>query len=328
MNALESLRLILLTAIGLGVLASILGSLGVGVVLGWVRTWAPASRRWALVLAGVTPLLSAVVAFGASILPVVWSYVKPGADRCMHHDDARAHLCFIHWPSQVSDLLGWSIVAGVLVWMMLRLVVALTALHRTYRLLLALRTQASLDADGRTWTVPVERPFGITLGLIRPWILLSAGLRAMVSPDALTVIVAHEEAHVRAHDALLQLLVRFASFLLWPSVRHQLGEELLLATEQAADEQAAQAVGDRVRVAEAILTVERLKVSTTELPLLSVSFAPQHVARRVESLLEEPLPANPVVPMGALLLVVSALVLSASDPIHHLAESVLGLLLS
>lgn len=323
----NALRLILLTAIGLGALASILGSLGVGVVLGWVRSWAPASRRWALVLAGVTPLLSAVVAFGAAILPAVWSYVKPGVDRCLHHDDASAHLCFIHWPSQVGELVGWSIVVGVLGWVMLRLVVALAALHRTYRLLVALRAQAVLDTDGRTWTVPVERPFGITLGLLRPWILLSAGLRSMVSPDTLAVIVAHEEAHVRARDALLQLLVRIASFVLWPSVRQQLAEELLLATEQAADEQAAHAVGDRVRVAEAILMVERLKVPTDALPLLSVSFAPQHVTRRVESLLEEPRPAHPVVPMVALLLLVSAIVLSASDPIHHLAESVLGLLL-
>lgn len=327
MSALEALRLILLTAIGFGVLASVLGSLGVGVLLGWVRSWAPTSRRCALVLAGVTPLLSAMVAFGAAILPVLWSYIRPGVDRCLHHDDERVHPCVVHWPSQISEFLGWSIVAVVTGWLVLRLGVALATLYRTSRLIAALRSQASLDADGRTWAVPTARPLGITLGLLRPWILLSAGLRSVISPDTLAVIVAHEEAHVRAHDALLQLLVRGASFLIWPSVRRHLLEELLLATEQAADEQAAHTVGDRVQVAEAILAVERLKVPTDELPLLSVSFAPQHVTRRVESLLEEPRPAHPAVPVTALVLVVSAIMLSASDPIHHLAESALGLML-
>ena len=326
MSALGELRLVLLTAIGFAVLASVLGSLGVRALLNRVRAWAPASRRWALVLAGVAPLLSAAVAFGAAMLPAVWGYVEPGADHCLHHNDDHAHLCFVHWPSQVGGLLGWVIVAAVFGWMMLRLVTAASSLHRAHRLLAALRGQALPDADGRTWTVPASRPFGVTLGLFHPWVLLSAGLRALVPSGVLAVIVAHEEAHARARDSLLQLLVRACSFVLWPSVRRRLLEELVLAAEQSADEQAAQVVGDRVLVAEAILAVERLKVPTTELPMLSVSFAPQHVTRRVESLLEEPLPVHPASPVAVAIVVLSAIVLAASDPIHHLTESVLGLL--
>lgn len=326
MSALGELRLVLLTAIGFGVLASVLGSLGVGALLGRVRSWAPSSRRWALVLAGVAPVLSAVMAFGAAMLPAVWGYVEPGADHCLHHNDDHAHLCFVHWPTRVGGLLGWGIVTIVFAWLTLRLVTAGASLYRAHRLLVTLRGQASLDADGRTWTVRVDRPIGVTLGLFRPWILLSTGLRNLVSPAVQAVIVAHEEAHVRARDTLLQLVVRASSFVLWPSVRQRLLEELVLAAEQAADEQAARAVGDRVLVAEAILAVERLKVPTTSLPLLSVSFAPQHVTRRVESLLDEPLPAHPAAPVVAAVLTVSALVLAASDPIHHLTESVLGLL--
>lgn len=327
MSALGELRLVVLTAASLGFVASLLGSVVAWAVLCWTKAWGAATRRRVLVLAGVAPLLVAVVTFVAALLPAFQAYLDPGADHCLHHDDGHAHLCFVHWPLGAGGLTGWLVALGLIAWGAARLASGLAALWRASRLVRVLREQASPAPDGRTWSLPVDQPLGLTLGLWRPWILLSRGMRERIPASLLAVIVAHEEAHARARDTLVQLLVRGCSWVLWPSVREQLLDELALAAEQAADNHAALVVGDRLLVAEAIVAAEKLMArGSSPLPLLAVSFGPHHTTRRVEALLAEPLSGRSL--HSALLVMVAALVvpLVAHDHIHHLTESVLGLL--
>lgn len=84
----------------------------------------------------------------------------------------------------------------------------------------------------------------LTLGLFRPVILLPAGWRGW-SDSQLTMVLAHESAHVRRRDFLAGLAAELAVCLFWfhPLVRWLAGR-LRLEQEYAADAWAASAAGD------------------------------------------------------------------------------------
>ena len=119
-----------------------------------------------------------------------------------------------------------------------------------------------------------------------------------------------------------------ASLAHWPSLRRALQAELVLASEQTCDEAAARQVGDRLAVAETILAVERL-LARARIPehVALASFGGSAVEARVRSLLASA-PPEPV--RGSLWWLAPTALAAAVvlvDPLHHVTEHVLGLLL-
>jgi Zn-dependent protease with chaperone function len=90
------------------------------------------------------------------------------------------------------------------------------------------------------------RPFAVTVGLLRPVIVLSSGLVSRCSLAELRAVIAHEEAHRRARDPLRavcwEVLRRVAAP--FPSVG-DITEHLSVAREMAADARARAVVGRR-----------------------------------------------------------------------------------
>ena len=100
-------------------------------------------------------------------------------------------------------------------------------------------------------TLPGPAVLAYSIGVRRPQVVLSEGLRGLLDGDAVGAVVAHEAAHLRArHDHWLQL-VSLAESALWFSPQAAAtADTLRLSLEQWADKDAAGEVGtEALRVA-------------------------------------------------------------------------------
>src|SRR5438094_693631 len=78
-------------------------------------------------------------------------------------------------------------------------------------------------------------PLALTAGLSRPEVYISSYLIASLPSDMLEVVVAHERAHVRRRDGMIQFVAHISSLLHFPWARRRLLADLSLACEQACD---------------------------------------------------------------------------------------------
>ena len=140
-------------------------------------------------------------------------------------------------------------------------------------------------------------------------------------------MVAHERAHAARRDALAMTLARVVALVHLPAIRRRILAELALASEQACDEDAARACGDRVLVAETIVASERAAASAPPFAAPGIAFGGGEVAGRVESLLAasegSPAPRH----LGWLLVAALAGLAAAAPHVHHWTETLLDHLL-
>ena len=185
---------------------------------------------------------------------------------------------------------------------------AVTSLARSWRLSSATRrTLRRWLATGEPLILPsttlpafaVATPFPIVavIGVFRPRLVVARSVLESCTADELATIVAHEQAHVAHRDNLARAL-----FLLTPDVVAclPLGTRLLGAwrdaTEEAADDCAAQADGSRrVTLAQALIKVARLAPATSlPAPLpASALYRGENLDRRVRRLLDPPADPRP-----------------------------------
>jgi uncharacterized protein (TIGR03435 family) len=137
--------------------------------------------------------------------------------------------------------------------------VALTLLLRLFAgLLMSLRLLRKSDATGEATegieireSERVTAP--VTLGIIRPAILLPAGWREW-DQLKLEAVLAHERSHVRRHDPAVQLVSVIHRALLWHSpLSWYLHKRIVQAAEEASDDAAVAATQDRACYAEVLL---------------------------------------------------------------------------
>ncbi len=106
----------------------------------------------------------------------------------------------------------------------------------------------------------------VTAGWWRPVVLVPAALAARMPPDLLEALLAHELAHVRRHDYLVNLLQNVIETLLFyhPAV-WWLSNRIRAERELVADDFAARQLGEPRRLALALSELERLQFSTHHL---------------------------------------------------------------
>lgn len=317
-----SLVLVFLKVALLGMLVIVLLSPLVGIVLMPVlRRLPPARRALALLIACWLPLLGgallAAVVAGPSIASLVGFY----SGHCPAGAGAGHHHCVLH-PGTALELpwasLWLSLVGGGFALLVGRNTLVLFREYRAYQSLVRMagRSRGSEPA----LVLATDRPFAGVLGLIRPRVVLSNGLISLLNGQQRAVVEAHEQAHCARRDPLRLLLARFGALLHLPVVRRVLLREFLLATEQAADERAAAAVGDRLTVAEAILAVARANPHR----MGDLAFTGSMIDQRVDALITNP---GALRLRGVLFLAVLALLsvaVFASPMLHHSLESFLS----
>jgi D-alanyl-D-alanine endopeptidase (penicillin-binding protein 7) len=106
----------------------------------------------------------------------------------------------------------------------------------------------------------------LTAGIWRPMVLVPAALVTGMPPDLLEALLAHELAHIRRHDYLLNLLQNAIEALLFfhPAV-WWISRGVRLEREHIADDFAARQLGEPRRLALALSELERLQFSTHHL---------------------------------------------------------------
>ncbi|HEY1044176.1 MAG TPA: M56 family metallopeptidase, partial [Telluria sp.] len=231
----------------------------------------------ALPLSGVilrmsaTPLPAAVT---ATILPLAAS--EPAA---MPPVALAATAQLAGWRDALQDRLPlvlalWACGAGLLA---LRMVLGLAWVRSRSRaghsrrdplLQLQLSRMAQRFGIGRPVTLGIvdDLTSPVTAGWWRPVVLVPAALIARIPPELLEALVAHELAHIRRHDYLVNLVQGAIEIVLFyhPTV-WWLSGRVRAEREQIADDLAASMLGEPRRLALALSELDRLQLLTPTL---------------------------------------------------------------
>jgi len=106
----------------------------------------------------------------------------------------------------------------------------------------------------------------LSAGLWRPLVLLPAALALRIPADLLEALLAHELAHVRRHDYLVNLLQRVVEVLLfYHPVVWWLSHRIRIERELVADDLAASVLGEPRRLAVALSELDRCTVHSFHL---------------------------------------------------------------
>jgi len=256
--------------IQLGVLAALLFSMVAAIGVAWVYPHlrrrlgrsAPAERAWWVFALCALPAASAVGLTALCFLPSVLDSLWPGFDHCPQHGGRHPHLCLVHLPLAPGSVAGWIVATTLAAVLALRLLHRMVRTARSRGALRQLARSALFDRERGAWIVESEVPLAMTSGLFRCRTFVSSALLASLPPALVDAVIAHEKAHARRRDVLLKLLASLLSVAHLPRARGALLADLDLAVEQASDEAAGASLGDRLRVARALVALERLLQST------------------------------------------------------------------
>jgi beta-lactamase regulating signal transducer with metallopeptidase domain len=106
----------------------------------------------------------------------------------------------------------------------------------------------------------------ITAGCWRPIVLVPASLVTGMPPDLLEALLAHELAHIKRHDYLVNLIQSAIEIVLFyhPSV-WALSRRIRIEREQIADDLAVAKLGQPQKLAQALSELDRFQFATTQL---------------------------------------------------------------
>jgi Zn-dependent protease with chaperone function len=144
------------------------------------------------------------------------------------------------------------------------------------------------------------------IGWLSPVILLPAGALAGLTPVQLEALLAHELAHIRRWDYLINLLQNVVETLLFyhPAV-WWLSARVRQERENCCDDLAARACGDRVSYAEALVRMEELRAPAGNVALAASGGQLLYRVRRLLGTAERDV-LFPLWPSGAIALAVAA----------------------
>jgi beta-lactamase regulating signal transducer with metallopeptidase domain len=162
------------------------------------------------------------------------------------------------WTFGVLMLSGWQ-VGGWMAMQRLRRVGVESAGERVEAMVVRMRKRLAVSRTVRVMgsglvSVPM------VMGHFRPLILVPMGLLAGLPVEQVEAIVAHELAHVRRHDYVVNLVQIIVETLLFyhPAV-WWISKQIRREREHCCDDLAAEVVGDRVVYAEALVSVASLR---------------------------------------------------------------------
>jgi Zn-dependent protease with chaperone function len=296
--------------------------------------WRTASAAtWLRATWVVLPAVLGVLAFIVLLVPNLFS----GACHCTSHGFHHPHLC-VHHPHLAAPLLLPAL--GVTaVWLA-------AVVPRFYRLLREIRGAERWSR--RLGDVPVDEVDGVpvrltdglalgafTVGTWKPVIVVDRALWRQLTAAERRAVVHHEAAHVARRDGLtLAVLRAVTAWIPWP-VGARFVSAWKAASERTCDQHAARMLGDAVSVAQALVSVERIRVglrgSSPRSLALGVA-AGADLERRVMTLLDRtddrsaaPSLGNDLIATGMVVLGMAALALVwPDDSFHHAVEMLIG----
>ena len=161
----------------------------------------------------------------------------------------------------------------------------------------------------------------VVFGWLRPVVLLPVTAITGLSEDQLLAVLAHELAHIRRHDFLVNALQRGVEAVLFyhPAV-WWLSSRIRSEREHCCDDLAVQVCGDRFVYAEALIELERARAT---MPALAIPAAAGNLSERVRRVLGVRSVNRDWQPAAAALLLVAICALAGSWQTETIAATAL-----
>jgi beta-lactamase regulating signal transducer with metallopeptidase domain len=106
----------------------------------------------------------------------------------------------------------------------------------------------------------VQEP--LTMGFLRPVILIPASLLSNLPPDQIEAILLHELAHIRRADYIVNLLLSIVEILFFYHPAYWwIARQVKLEREHCCDDQVLKKSGDQIAYAQALIAVQRLSIT-------------------------------------------------------------------
>jgi len=270
-------------------------------------------------------IVRASISDEATHIPMVWPEPSPEPTE-------------ITWKDRLEEalpLIGWAWVLGVMV-MLIRWGGSLFSLYQ-------LRNNGLQEAPGEwkffvnNWTSEwrIRRTVNVwlsekataplTIGYLRPIILIPLSLVPDLTPEQWEAILLHELAHIRRADYLIRLIQSLIEILFFyhPLVAW-LSKEIAREREACCDDQAVAACGDALEYAQALTTLQRMCNHPQTSIAMSTQSYPGNFSTRIKRLFSHtPQPGTPRATLLMLGLFMTCLVSFGwanrpePDPIHQ-----------
>jgi len=149
-----------------------------------------------------------------------------------------------------------------------------TEMNRTYS-----------DGKDEFIVISYPSPIAITMGFVRPKIVLSTGLISLLNDDELNAVISHEVYHKNSHDPLNIFLMSLCSSTMWYiPILNWFNQKYRIMKELLADEYAIEKQQTSVNLGSALLKM--VKVCKYEkMPFVYASFADTSVNYRIDYIL-------------------------------------------
>jgi beta-lactamase regulating signal transducer with metallopeptidase domain len=289
---------------------------GVGLIAGLAgRLWARRGGR--VPSAAQAAWCAALPVVAAALLPLSVFQPHPGPFAVLHDLWHAAEQALRSSP--VAHALLHAANWGVLLLATAGLIRASFALARAHAFASSLHR---LAADGpeclarpRVYLIRSERPLCFTMGVLRPSIYLSEGLRTQLSERDCEAMLAHEAAHAGRYDSGFQTLLSFFYALLPLPGTGLLMRDWQRASERACDAEAALRIGSAPDVAAALIRAAQAAVLVPGARCFTS--AGEDIEGRVTALLGRPAPHQPIAGLVATGL---AFLLAAGCSVYHAVE--------
>ena len=232
-----------------------------------------------------------------------------------------------------SAVVVW--LAGVLL-LSVRLIVACAGVERLKRATRSVDATVVARVQSLAHRFGIDRPVRVfestlvrvptVVGCLRPVILLPASVITGLAPAYLDAVLAHELAHVRRHDYLVNVLQSLVETLLFyhPAV-WWCSRQIRIEREHCCDDMVVEAGGNRVAYAAALAQLEELRGLQ---PMLSLNASGGRLVDRIRRLLgESPMKErrSTMWTIAAALAVVTAIVVTPALTVADASELVTSL---
>jgi beta-lactamase regulating signal transducer with metallopeptidase domain len=146
-----------------------------------------------------------------------------------------------------------------------------------------LRTRLAISRKVHLWESAIAHTPAV-IGWIRPVVLLPASAISGLAPSQIEALLAHELAHIRRHDYLVNLLQTAIETLLFyhPAV-WWVGRQMRTERENCCDDLAVAVCGDALVYARALTELEKIRIATPRLVMAANSGS---LLQRVRRLLD------------------------------------------
>ena len=325
-NSLETVAvyaLLALTGAGVGALIS---ALIFGLGRRWLNECPPVVRERLLLALLICPVIAAVALVLGMSAPGSFFSGSPVDQHCAA--DAGQHFTLCQWHAPQILLPQW-LAAGVFAASalgMLAMGVGVLRLFRAQRKMHFIRRMARRQPGGH-YVLPVQQPMAFAAGLFRGEAFVSEGLTRSLTPSELSIVLAHEQAHIKRRDMLVTVIANGLARLQLPWIGKALRNAWHLAVEQRCDQRVAQQTGNRLAVADCLLRVSRLRLSEAaqDAGPAACHLLDGDLPARINALIHEPVSARmtPILSMGSVEFMALTGLLLSGPQIHHWMEMLL-----